>query len=106
MGSSAGEQAEAFREFELMEGLDHAPYALAPADALAEPGRTTEGTLSGARPAGFKRVVQTERLESASKSLFATLQNDLGEVIPWFFEQMPPLYDVLTTEEEKHDHIL
>jgi glutamate dehydrogenase len=102
MGSSAGEQAEAFREFELMEGLEHAPYALTPAD----PGRTTEGTNSGARPAGFKRVVQSERLESASKSLFATLQNDLGEVIPWFFEQMPPLYDVLTTEEEKHDHIL
>lgn len=99
MGGAPGTELEAFREFELMEGLDPEPYRVVATG--------TESSSDGSSSlTGYKRVVGPERTDAASRSLLETLRGELGEVIPWFYEQMPPIYDLLTSDDEKHDHIL
>ncbi len=99
MESSAGDHREAFREFELMEGLDEGLFRMVA--TRREAGGEEQGALTG-----FQRIVDQDRIKSAGGSLVSALKGELDDVIPWFFEQMPPLYDVLTTDEEKYDHIL
>jgi glutamate dehydrogenase len=99
MNENAVGQLEAFREFELMDGLDSVAYRVVATNQ--EPRPDGQGALTG-----YKRIVPGPRLEAAGISLLSSVKNELAGVIPWFFEQMPPLYDVLTSEEEKHDQIL
>lgn len=44
--------------------------------------------------------------EEVLASLVQTLRRELGTVVPWFLSQMPPLYNALTSDEEKQDHIV
>ncbi len=86
MGSPSGDANEWLREFELLEG--------------------DENELKESRALGQSPELSTQLQNTALKRLSEALQSDLQDVIPWFYSQMPPLYNCLTSEEEMYDHIL
>ena len=99
MGSRGTENSESYREFELMEGMPPECF-----HGAAEPSKRQADQVS--KPNGQGVPNGDGRFELVSSKLYSTLEAELNDVIPWFYDKMPPLYDALTTEDEKHEHIL